>query len=137
MTDPSSDRRLSVLVASADVRVRVWAQRTFPADVRLCAAGLDGPIAGADVCLLDLRLPGVLAAIVALRDATPAIRIVAWSATEDDPALVEAVNAGATACLVGQPDRRAVTRTLDDLMAGRAALPRALVARLVAQLHVA
>ena len=137
-------RGVRLMVASADAGMRAWVQDGFPAHSTLCAVGDDGSVLAelaraerADVCLLDLRLPGALPAIGALIAAVPRLRIVAWAAMDDDPALVDAVHAGATGCIVGRPDRPAIARALADVTVGRPALPRALVARLVAQLRIA
>ena len=137
-------RGVRVLLASANPRVRAWAQDRLPAHVTVCAFADDSSlVAGlarterADVCLLDLRLPGdPLAALTALVKAAPAVRIVAWAASDDDVRLVEAVDAGAGGCILGEPDRDALARVLADVIAGQSALPRVVVARLVAQLRL-
>jgi DNA-binding NarL/FixJ family response regulator len=134
-----------VLVASADPGVRGWVQDCLPTDVTLCAFADDGSdvaeLAGAsraDVCLLDLGLPGdALAALGALVAVAPALRVVVWAVSDRDPGLLAALATGATACIVGEPDCDAFARVLADVGAGRPALPRAVIARLVAQLRVA
>ena len=142
---PAGDgnRGWRVLVASADPRVRAWARDCLPVDASLCAFADDSSVVAdvaradwANLCLLDLRLPGdALAAVRELSESAPAVRIVAWAPSDDVPELVEAVDAGAIGCVAGEPDRGALARALDDILAGRPALPRAVVARLVAQLR--
>jgi DNA-binding NarL/FixJ family response regulator len=137
-------RGVRVLLASADPRMRAWAQNRLPAHVTVCASADDSSLIAelaraesADVCLLDLRLPGdPVAALTVLVKAAPAVRIVAWADTDDDTRLVEAVDAGASGCIVGEPDRDALARALAAVLAGQPALPRAVVARLVAQLRL-
>jgi DNA-binding NarL/FixJ family response regulator len=90
-----------------------------------------------DVCLLDMGLPGdALAALRALAERAPAARVVAWAASDDNSALLEAVAAGAVGCIVGTPDREALARTLGDVVAGKPTLPRAVVTRIVDQLRL-
>jgi DNA-binding NarL/FixJ family response regulator len=137
-------RGVRALLASANPRMRAWAQDVLPAHVTICAFADDSSLIAelarakrADVCLLDLRLPGdPLAALTTLVKAAPAVRIVAWADSDDDTRLVEAVDAGASGCIVGEPDRDALARALADVLAGQPALPRAVVARLVAQLRL-
>jgi DNA-binding NarL/FixJ family response regulator len=134
-----------VLVASADPSVRAWATDSLPADVTLCALADDGSVVAelararrAHLCLLDLHLPGgALPALNALVEVARGTRIVVLAASDDEPGLVEAVEAGATGCIVGRPDRDALARALADVMAGQPTLPRAVIARLVAQLRLA
>jgi DNA-binding NarL/FixJ family response regulator len=141
----NATRGVRVLLASADARVRAWTRDCLLPDVTLCAFADHGSdvaelagASGADVCLLDLRLPGgALAALRALVEGAPAVRIVVWVASDREPGLLDAVEAGATGCVVGKPDCDALARVLADVGAGTPALPRAVVARLVAQLRLA
>jgi DNA-binding NarL/FixJ family response regulator len=134
-----------VLLASADPSVHGWAQDCLPPGVTLCAVADDGSnvaelarASRADVCLLDLRLPGgALAALRALVAVTPALRIVVWGASDREPGLLDALDRGATGCIVGKPDCDALARVFADVVAGRPALPRAVVSRLVARLRLA
>jgi DNA-binding NarL/FixJ family response regulator len=58
----------------------------------------------ADVCLLELRLPGdALAALRGQGEGAPAVRIVVWVGSDREPGLLDAVEAGATGCIVGKP----------------------------------
>jgi DNA-binding NarL/FixJ family response regulator len=133
-----------MLLASADPSVHGWTQDCLPPDVTLCAVADDGSnvaelarASRADVCLLDLRLPGALAALRALVAVMPALRIVVWGASDREPGLLDALDTGATGCIVGKPDRDALARVFADVVAGRPALPRAVVTRVVAQLRLA
>jgi DNA-binding NarL/FixJ family response regulator len=112
--------------------------------VALCAfADADSDVAElarllqVDLCLLDVGLPGdALMALRALTESAPAARVVAWAASDDNPRLLDAIAAGAIGCIVGTPDREALARTLADVVAGKPALPRAVVTRLVSQLRL-
>lgn len=148
MTQPSSTDRdgppaVRLLVATADPGLRAWVRSSVPAHVEVCAtAGRRSVVMAmasaqrADVCLLDLRLPGgALAAVRDLVGAEPAVRVLAWGATADEPDLLHAIEDGATGCIVGDPDGAALARALADVLADRPSVPRALVARLVAHLR--
>jgi DNA-binding NarL/FixJ family response regulator len=56
------------------------------------------------------------------------------AATDDDPALLPALRAGASGCIVGTLESCALERTLRDVLAGHAAMPRSLLTRLIAHL---
>jgi DNA-binding NarL/FixJ family response regulator len=111
--------------------------------VSLCGFADDGSdvaeLAGrlqVDVCLLDMGLPGdALAALRAVAEKAPAVHVVAWAESDGNPSLLKAIAAGAIGCIVGTPDREALARTFADVIAGRTALPRALVTRMVLELR--
>jgi len=140
----SEERAERLLLASTDADVRDWAQECLPPGVALCAfADADSDVAElarllqVDLCLLDVGLPGdALAAVRAVAESAPGARVVAWAASDDNPDLLEAIAAGASGCIVGTPDREALARTLADVVAGKPALPRAVVTRLVSQLRL-
>lgn len=131
------------LVASADRCLAAWAyERLGAAGITVCgeAADLEGAVLLAgelrpDVCLLDVALPGgAMTALHEIRAQAPATRVVMLAASADEPSLLPAVRAGASGCMVGTPGGPAFGRALADVMAGHAALPRTLLARLVATL---
>lgn len=142
-TTGGGTREIRVLLASADPALRAWGHARLPAGVVLCGLAGDASVvvelAGvrrADVCLVDLRLPGGgLAALAALRQDAPGVRTLAWAPADDDPELVEAVRAGVAGCVAGEPGPDALARALADVIAGGRSLPRAVVARLVAGLR--
>jgi DNA-binding NarL/FixJ family response regulator len=133
-----------LLLASTDADVRDWAENHFPPEVTLCGfADSDSDVADLarrlqiDVCLLDMGLPGdALAALRALVESAPSIHVVAWAASDGDPDLLEAIAAGAIGCIVGTPDREALARTFADVIAGKPALPRPVITRMVSQLRL-
>lgn len=134
---------LRALVATADGRLAAWArERLAGAGVTVCdqaddavrAVGLARELRP-DLCLLDVLLPGgALTALQSIGERAPATRVVMLAAAADHPALLPALRAGARGCIIGTPDGLALERTARDVLAGHAALPRALLTRLVAGL---
>jgi DNA-binding NarL/FixJ family response regulator len=131
------------LVATADRRLAAWASERLPAaGVTICdeAEDVEGAVRlarelGPDLCLLDVALPGdALTALQSMRERSPSTRVVMLAAVAADPALLPALRAGASGCIVGTPSSPALERTLGDVLAGHAAMPRALLTRLVAGL---
>lgn len=141
----SGEHATRVLLASTDADLRRWVQGALPSEAIVCAfadraSGIAELAARsrADVCLLDLRLPGGgLAATRVLTAGSPAVRVVAWAASDEDPGLLDALHTGAAGCIVGTPGRDALAPVLADVVAGRPALPRAVVTRMVARLRPA
>jgi DNA-binding NarL/FixJ family response regulator len=134
------------LVATADGCLAAWAsERLRAAGLSVCdeAANLDCAVRLAsellpDVCLLDVALPGgAITALQRIRERTPNTRVVMLAPSVDDPALLPAVQAGASGCLVGTPDGPALGRALADVLSGHTALPRVLLTRLVASFRPA
>ena len=131
------------LVATADRQLAAWARERLPAaGVSACdeAEDIEGALRLArelqpDLCLLDVALPGdAMTALHSIRELAPTTRVVMLAAADDDPALLPALRAGASGCIIGTLDGTALERTLHDVLAGRAAMPRALLTRLVADL---
>jgi DNA-binding NarL/FixJ family response regulator len=141
-----SDRDVRALVATADGALAAWAcERLRAAGLSVCdvAASLDGAtrLAGEllpDVCLLDVALPGgAITALQRIIERAPDTRVVMLAPAVDDRALLPALQAGASGCVVGTPDGPAVGRVLADVLSGHTALPRVLLTRLVASLRPA
>jgi len=140
----SGGRAERLLLASTDADVRGWTQDCLPSEVSLCGfADYGSDVAElarrlqVDLCLLDMGLPGdALAALRNVAESAPAVRVVAWAASDSNPELLEAIAAGAIGCIVGTPARDALARTLADVVAGKPALPRAVVTRMVSQLRL-
>jgi two-component system, NarL family, nitrate/nitrite response regulator NarL len=136
-------RDLRALVATGDDRLLAWARERLPlagvtvwdeagdADNALRLAGDLRP----DLCLVDVALPGgAMAVLHGIPDRAPASRIVMLAPSADDATLLPAVRAGASGCMLGTPEAPALKRALGDVLAGRMAMPRALVTDLVAGL---
>lgn len=133
----------TALIVTAEHCLAEWAwERLRAAGITNCAETAD--VAGAlmlatelrpHICLLDVALPGgALTALERICERVPTTRVVMLAPSADDPALLAAVTAGASGCMVGTPDGPALGRALADVLAGHTTLPRALLTRLVAAL---
>lgn len=90
-----------------------------------------------DVCLLDVHMPGGgIAAAAEIAELLPETAVVMLTVSRDDSDLFEALKAGARGYLLKDmnPDRLGIA--LEAVLAGEAALPGALVARLVDEFRV-
>lgn len=89
-----------------------------------------------DICLLDIRMPGGgVAAAWEIAARLPTTKIVMLTVSDDDATLFAALRAGAVGFLVKDFDLAGLPRALTDAADGKAAIPRALVARMVKQFH--
>ena len=89
-----------------------------------------------DICLLDVRMPGGgVAAAWEIAARLPTTKVVMLSVSDEDTDLFSALRAGAVGYLVKDLDLRLLPRALRDVADGKAAIPRALVARMVKQFH--
>jgi DNA-binding NarL/FixJ family response regulator len=89
-----------------------------------------------DICLLDLRMPGGgVAAAWEISARLPMTKVVVLTVSDDDSSLFGALRAGAVGYLVKDMDLSLLPRALQDVVDGRAAIPRSLVARMVKQFH--
>jgi DNA-binding NarL/FixJ family response regulator len=89
-----------------------------------------------DICLLDIRMPGGgVAAAWEIAARLPTTKIVMLTVSDDDATLFAALRAGAVGYLTKDIDLRTLPRELRDAAEGRAAIPRALVSRMVKQFH--
>jgi DNA-binding NarL/FixJ family response regulator len=87
-----------------------------------------------DICLLDVRMPGN--GIAVTREITtrlPSTHVVIITVSLDDDDLFNALRAGAMGYLLKDTDPTRLPHALSDVLAGRAAIPRPLVSRLVAE----
>jgi DNA-binding NarL/FixJ family response regulator len=84
-----------------------------------------------DICLLDLRMPGGgVAAAWEISARLPMTKVVVLPVSDDDSSLFGALSAGAVGYLVRDMDLSQLPRALHDVVDGRAAIPRSLVARM-------
>jgi DNA-binding NarL/FixJ family response regulator len=89
-----------------------------------------------DICLLDVRMPGSgVAAAWEIAARLPTTKVVMLSVSDEDTDLFSALRAGAVGYLVKDLDLRRLPRALRDVADGKAAIPRALVTRMVKQFH--
>jgi DNA-binding NarL/FixJ family response regulator len=85
-----------------------------------------------DICLLDINMPGQgIAAVWEISARLPTTRIVMLTVSEDERDLFAALRAGAESYLVKDIDPRRLPQALLEVNAGKAAIPPALVARMV------
>jgi DNA-binding NarL/FixJ family response regulator len=85
-----------------------------------------------DICVLDVHMPGdgiVAAAEIAAR--FPEIAVVMLTVSDSDDHLFAALRAGAQGYLLKDMDPDRLPLALEGVLAGEAALPRALVARVL------
>lgn len=135
MTEP---RR--VLIADDHPPTRAGIRITLEgAGFAICAEVGDAPRAieeslshRPDVCLLDVHMPGSgIAAAKAIASELPHTAIVMLTVSRDDDDLFASLQAGAAGYLLKDTDPDALPGALNSVLEGEAALPGALVARLV------
>jgi DNA-binding NarL/FixJ family response regulator len=87
-----------------------------------------------DICLLDIHMPGSgIAAAGAITAALPDVAIVMLTVSDEDDDLFDAIQAGAAGYLLKDTNPARLPYALRGLLNGEAALPRPLVAKLIAE----
>jgi DNA-binding NarL/FixJ family response regulator len=87
-----------------------------------------------DICLLDIHMPGSgIAAAGAITAALPDAAIVMLTVSDADNDLFDAIQAGAAGYLLKDTNPARLPYALRGLLNGEAALPRPLVAKLIAE----
>ena len=85
-----------------------------------------------DVCVLDIHMPGNgIAAAGEISRRLPDVAIVMLTASRDDDDLFEALRNGASGYLLKDMDPDRMPQAMEGVLAGEAALPRTLVARVL------
>lgn len=85
-----------------------------------------------DVCLLDIHMPGSgVSAAEQISDSLPHSVVVMLTYSRDDVDLFDSLRAGARGYLLKDMDAERLGSALRGVLAGEAALPRALVARVI------
>lgn len=85
-----------------------------------------------DVCLLDIHMPGSgIAAAAEITARLPATAVVMLTVSQNDADLFDALRAGAAGYLLKDMDPARLPHALRGVLSGEAALPRALVARVI------
>jgi DNA-binding NarL/FixJ family response regulator len=140
-----STRPLRVLIADDHAPTRDDVRRALERDERfgVCASVADAAEAiqaavreRPDICLLDVRMPGSgLAAAWEIAARLPQVKIVMLTVSDDDADLFAALRAGADGYLLKTMNLQRLPDTLHGLYSGEAAMPRALVARVLEQVH--
>ncbi len=137
-------QQLRVLIADDHAPTRDDVRRALTeGGMTVCAEAADAahavqqaPDKQPDICLLDIRMPGGgVAAAWEIAARLPTTKIVMLTVSDEDANLFAALRAGAVGYLVKDFDFRILPRALQDAAEGRAAIPRALVARMVKQFH--
>ena len=89
------------------------------------------------LCLLDADLPGGgVSAAFEIAAETPEATVVMLAATAEDNDVLDALAAGAEGYLLKDMDSRRLPHALHGVLAGEAALPRALVTRLIEEFRI-
>jgi DNA-binding NarL/FixJ family response regulator len=138
--DGDMTRELRVVLADGEVATRMGVRRALEAGgMRVVAEASSASEAVAvavanqcDVCLLGVRIPGggILAA-EQIRQALPGVKIVMLSASDRDEDLFGALRAGADGYLLKSTSGARLPHAIRGVVAGEAALPRELTARLI------
>jgi DNA-binding NarL/FixJ family response regulator len=132
--------RLTVLVADDHAPTRAGVRHALGDDgftVVAEAAGADAAVELAlrerpDVCLLDVHMPGGgIAAAARITENLPESVVVMLTVSREDGDLFAALRAGAAGYLLKDMDPARLAPALRGVIAGEAALPRTLVARVV------
>jgi DNA-binding NarL/FixJ family response regulator len=85
-----------------------------------------------DLCLLDIHMPGEgIRAAAAITSALPDCAVVMLTVSRNDSDFFDSLRAGAVGYLLKDMDPRRLPEALRDVIAGEAAVPRPLVARLI------
>jgi DNA-binding NarL/FixJ family response regulator len=137
--------RVTVLIADdheatrEDVRYALEQDETFEvvADVRHAPDAVAAAVElQPDLCLLDIHMPGGgIAAAAEIHARVPRTRIVMLTVSGDDDDLLAALEAGASGYLLKDIHPKRLPDALLGVLKGEVALPRALVARLVAHVR--
>ena len=135
------NQRIRVLLADDHAPTRDDVRLALEEDERfvVCAVACDAPGAieaavhhRPDLCLLDIRMPGGgIAAAWEISARLPTAKVVMLTVSRDDRNLFAALRAGASGYLLKDIDPARLPQALYDVVDGEAALPRALVARLI------
>lgn len=136
-----SDRPIRVLLADDHAPTRSDVKEILEADPRFrvvaegadAAAAIEGAVRERpDVCLLDVNMPGSgVGAAWEISARLPETKIVMLTISREDQHLFAALRAGASGYLLKDMDSARLPHALSDVLEGKAALPRELMARLV------
>lgn len=138
-------KSLRVLIADDHAPTREEVRRVLETDGRfdVCATAADAAEAvwaaiqqQPDVSLLDIRMPGSgLAAAWEIAARLPQAKIVMLTVSDEDRDLFAALRAGAHGYLLKTMDLRRLPDELQGVCVGEAAMPGALVARVLEEFH--
>jgi DNA-binding NarL/FixJ family response regulator len=130
-----------VLVADDHPPIRRGVRRSLEAaGFEVCAEAADGRAAveralelRPDICLLDVHMPrlGGIDAAAEISESLPETAIVMLTVSDDDVDVLDALRFGAVGYLLKDMNPDRLPAALEGVLAGEAALPRTLTARLV------
>ena len=145
MTDAGASREIRILVADDDTSIRCRIRRRLERETgfRICAEAENAAQAvqralrsHPDICLVGIRLPGSgTAAAWEITARSPRTKVVMITSSTDETELFSALQAGAGSYLVINQSLSRLPQTLRDVHEGKAAIPRALVAKIVERFH--
>lgn len=134
------ERRLRVIIADDHAVARAGIRESVEAGgFEVCGEAADAHEALAlalrerpDLCLLDVHMPGEgIRAAAAIGEALPDCAVVMLTVSRNDSDLFDSLRAGAAGYLLKDTDPERLPVALLGVMAGEAAVPRALVARVI------
>lgn len=134
------ERRVRVVIADDHPTALAGIRESVEAGgFQVCGVAARAPAAVAlalreqpDLCLLDVHMPGDgIRAARAIVDALPDCAVVMMSISRDEEDLFAALRAGAAGYLLKDTDPARLPHALRGVLAGEAAVPRELVARLI------
>jgi DNA-binding NarL/FixJ family response regulator len=137
---------IRVLLADDHAPTRIGVRMALEADgmeIVAEAATADGAVERAleerpDICVLDVRMPGGgTTAARRIAELLPGTAVVMLSVSDAEDELRDALRAGASGYLVKSIDPERLGPALRGVLAGEAAVPRRLVARLLEDYHAA
>lgn len=143
MSGPAQPRRVLIADDHAPTREDVCRALEAAPGFAVCACVADAAQAvraavqlQPDVCLLDVRMPGSgLAAAWEIAARLPQAKIVMLTVSDDDGDLFAALRAGADGYLLKTMNLERLPQALTGVCLGEAAMPRALVARVLETFH--
>jgi DNA-binding NarL/FixJ family response regulator len=134
------ERQQSVLIADDHPATRAGIRASLEADdFRVCGEVADAKAAvevalreRPDVCLLDVHMPGNgIAAASKISSALEDTAIVMLTVSRSDQDLFDSLRAGASGYLLKETEPERLPLALRGVLAGEAAIPRTLAARLI------
>jgi DNA-binding NarL/FixJ family response regulator len=135
--------RPRVLVADDHPPTRAGVRAALEPDFEICAEAASAPEAvelalreRPDICVLDIHMPGGgVTAAAEITSELPGIAVVMLTISEHDDDLFAALGAGAVGYLLKGIDPARLPLALRGVLQGEAAVPRPLVARVIAELR--
>lgn len=130
-----------VLIADDHPPTRAGVRAALEQDFEICgeAASASEAVETAlrtvpDVCLLDVHMPGGgISAAAEIASSLPSAAVVMLTISQHDDDLFDALKAGAVGYLLKGTDPARLPHALQGVLEGQAAVPRSLVARVIAE----